>query len=139
MGRTTKNKVMMRSMKHFLNIRVGLGVALLLSSVSGPAQTLNAPAPDQAHAMMDVGYHFGNLWFAADKQNWPLAGYYLGETRLHLKWAVQIQPTRLTKSGAKVDLNGILAAVDNTLLAELDKAIENKDVPGFKTAYRRTI
>jgi glucose/arabinose dehydrogenase len=89
--------------------------------------------------MMDVGYHFGNLWFAADKQNWPLAGYYLGETRSHLKWAVQIQPSRLTKSGAKVDLNGILEAVDNTLLAELDKAIENKDAPGFKTAYRRTI
>src|SRR5580658_3143323 len=133
MGRTTKNKVMMRSMKHFLNIRVGLGVALLLSGVSGLAQTLTAPPPDQAHAMMDVGYHFGNLWFAADKQNWPLASYYLDETRSHLRWAVQIQPVRTTKSGANVDLNGILEAVDKTLLADVDKAIENKDVAGFKT------
>ena len=89
--------------------------------------------------MMDVGYHFANLWFAADRQNWPLAGYYLGETRSHLKWAVRIQPTHTTKTGAKVDLNGILEAVDNTFLAEMDKAIENKDAAAFKTAYHRTI
>jgi len=30
-----------------------------------------------------VGYHFANLWFAAEKQNWPLANYYLEEKRSH--------------------------------------------------------
>jgi glucose/arabinose dehydrogenase len=94
--------------------------------------------PDQAHAMMDVGYHFANLWFAADKGNWPLAGYYLETTRSHLKWAVRLQPVRKTKAGIDVDLNGILQAVDNTMLAEVNKAIENKDIAGFKTAYGRT-
>jgi glucose/arabinose dehydrogenase len=89
--------------------------------------------------MADVGYHFENLWFAADKGNWPLASYYLSETRSHLRWAVRIQPVRKTEAGANVDLNGILEAVDNTLLAEVDKAIENKDVASFKTAYRHTI
>src|SRR6266404_3334793 len=54
--------------------------------------SLDGHLPDQAHAMADVGYHFANLWFAADKQNWPLANYYLGETRSHLKWAVRIHP-----------------------------------------------
>jgi hypothetical protein len=103
------------------------------------AQTLNERLPDQAHVMTDVGYHFANLWFAADKQNWPLASYYLSETRLHLRWAVRVNPIRKTKAGADVDLNGILEAVDNTLLAEVDKAIENKDVASFKTAYRQTI
>jgi hypothetical protein len=103
------------------------------------AQTLNGRLPDQAHAMADVGYHFANLWFAADKGNWPLASYYLSETRSHLRWAVRIQPVRKTEAGANVDLNGILEAVDNTLLAEVDKAIENKDVASFKTAYRHTI
>ena len=29
--------------------------------------------PDQSHAMKDVAYHFTNLWFAGQKQNWPLA------------------------------------------------------------------
>ncbi len=31
--------------------------------------SLDGHLPDQAHAMADVGYHFANLWFAADKQN----------------------------------------------------------------------
>ncbi len=101
-------------------------------------QTLNGRLPDQAHVMMDVGYHFANLWFAADKQNWPLASYYLTQTRSHLRWAVRINPVRKTESGAAVDLRGILDAVDNTMLAEIEKAIGNKDVAGFKTAYRQT-
>jgi len=94
--------------------------------------------PDQAHVMADVGYHFANLWFAADKQNWPLANYYLGETRSHLKWAVRIHPVRKTSTGTEVDLNGILEAVDNSFLAEIGNAITNKDAAKFKTAYRET-
>lgn len=95
--------------------------------------------PDQAHAMADVGYHFANLWFAADKQNWPLANYYLGETRSHLKWAVRIHPVRKTSTGAEVDLQGIQDAIDNSFLTQVGKSIENKDTAGFKTAYRQTL
>jgi glucose/arabinose dehydrogenase/cytochrome c1 len=145
-------------------LAVGLGVGLLLTGVSefrfepqadaqqkatppqgdvdgAPVdmQTLGGRLPDQAHVMADVGYHFANLWFAGDRQNWPLASYYLGETRSNLRWAVRIRPVRKTESGATVDLNGILEAVDNTMLAEVEKAIANKDVAAFKTAYRRTI
>jgi hypothetical protein len=94
---------------------------------------------DQSHAMVDVGYHFANLWFAADKQNWPLAGYYLSETRQHLKWAVRMHPVRKTKAGAEVDLNGLLNAVDTGFLAQVGKTIENKDAAGFQTAYRQTL
>jgi hypothetical protein len=100
-----------------------------------PAERL----PDQAHAMADVGYHFANLWFAAEKQNWPLAIYCLGETRSHLKWAVRIQPVRRNKAGNEVDLKGILEAVDNTLLAEVDRAVTNKDAARFQAAYRQTL
>jgi hypothetical protein len=148
-------------------LATGLGVGLLLSGASelifestvlqahaqeapqpkGPelprspteANSLEGQLPDQAHAMADVGYHFANLWFAADKQNWPLANYYLGETRSHLKWAVRIHPVRKTSAGEEVDLKGILDAVDNSMLTEVGKAIENKDIAGFKTAYRQTL
>lgn len=111
--------------------------ALLFSRAYGQATSTAPPLPDQAHAMTDVGWQFGNLWFAADKANWPLAGYFLGETRTHLKWAVAINPVHVTKAGGSVDLNGILQAVDGTMLAELDKAIANKDISSFKTAYVR--
>jgi hypothetical protein len=95
--------------------------------------------PDQSHAMADVGYHFANLWFAADKENWPLAKYYLEETRSHLNWAVRLHPVRTTKAGSQVDLKGILQAIDNSFLSEIDTAITNKDASAFKTAYQQTL
>src|SRR5437660_1767435 len=147
-------------------LAVGIGVGLLLSGAAGlvweplvlqahaqqqpspkhsaavtaqlDVQTLSERSPDQSHAMADVGYHFANLWFAADKQNWPLANYYLDETRSHLRWAVRIHPVRQTKAG-EVDLKGILDAVDNSFLTEIGTAITNKDSAKFKTEYRQTI
>src|SRR6266571_5815336 len=147
-------------------LATGLGIGLLLGSVSQfvfvpvvqqaraeqPPQpdvrelrqplietnSLDGRLPDQSHAMADVGYHFANLWFAADKQNWPLARYYLQETRSHLYWAVRLHPVRTTKVG-DVDLKGILDAVDNSFLTEIGTAITNKDSAKFKIAYRQTI
>ncbi len=101
--------------------------------------TISGFLPDQSHAMVDVGYHFANLWFAADKENWPLAKYYLEETRSHLNWAVRIHPVRTTKAGSEVDLKGILQAIDNSFLTEIDGAITNKDTAKFKTAYRQPL
>ena len=101
-------------------------------------ELLKGKAPDQSHAMKDVGYHFANLWFAGQKRNWPLAKFYLDETRSHLKWAVRIIPVRKTKAG-EVDLRSILEAVDNTLLSGIQNAIEQQDAKKFGDAYRQTI
>ena len=156
-------------MKQLINFRPGVllatafGVALLLcgaseflfepqaraqekpvskpSAIAGAprdSQTLNDRLPDQSHEMQDAGYHFENLWFAGDKQNWPLASYYLRKTQAYLELAVRIKPVRQTTTG-DVNLKGILDAVNNSLLAQIDQAITNKDVAHFKTAYRQTI
>jgi len=109
------------------------------STAQPEPSSLSGLLPDQSHAMVDVGYHFSNLWFAADKQNWPLAKYYLQETRSHLSWAVRLHPVRTITSGAEVDLKGILQAIDNSFLTEIDGAITNKDTGKFKTAYRQTL
>src|SRR6266480_5566107 len=85
-----------------------------IAALRAELDQLKGKAPDQSHAMADVGYHFANLWFAGEKKNWPLAKFYLDETRSHLNWAVRIIPVRKTKAG-EVDLRGILEAVDNTL------------------------
>jgi hypothetical protein len=102
-------------------------------------QLLSDRLPDQSHAMQDAAYHFENLWFAGDKQNWPLAGYYLRKTQQYLELAVEIKPVRKTQAGAEVHLKDILDAVNNGYLAKVDQAISNKDAAGFKTAYRDTI
>jgi hypothetical protein len=109
-----------------------------VAALRAEIELLKGKAPDQSHAMKDVGYHFANLWFAGQKRNWPLAKFYLDETRSHLKWAVRIIPVRKTKAG-ELDLRGILEAVDNTLLSEIQKAIEKQDVKRFGDTYKQAI
>jgi len=113
--------------------------APVVTNAQPAASASNGLLPDQSHAMADVGYHFANLWFAGDKENWPLAKYYLQGTRSHLNWAVRLHPVRTTSAGTEVNLNGILQAIDNSFLTEIDSAITNKDAAKFKAAYRQTM
>jgi len=109
-----------------------------LAALRAEIEQLKGKVPDQSHAMKDVGYHFANLWFAGQRRNWPLAKFYLDETRSHLKWAVRIIPVRKTKTG-EVDLRGILEAVDNTMLSEIQRAIEKQDARQFGDTYKLAI
>jgi hypothetical protein len=95
---------------------------------------LEGVAPNQAAVMANVAYHFTNLWFAAEKQNWPLADFYLSEIRDSLKRAVRVHPVRQGPSG-EVDVAGLAEAVDNTQFAELKKVIEGKEREAFVRAY----
>lgn len=106
-----------------------------LASLREEVARLKRLVPSQSHAMQDVGYHFTNLWFAGQSRNWPLAGFYLAETRSHLKWAVRIIPVRKTQAG-EVDLDGIRQAFDGELLAAIQQAIEVKDAARFASAYK---
>lgn len=98
-------------------------------------EQLKGMLPDQSHVMKDVAYHFSNLWFAAQAQNWPLAGFYLSETRAHLRWAVRVRPVRQTAAGS-IDLRGILDGLDRSLLTDLQKTIDARDLAAFSKAYQ---
>lgn len=102
-------------------------------------KSLEALLPSQSHLMADVGDHFANLWFAGKAGNWPLAGFYLGETRSHLHWAVRRIPVRKDNKGRDVNLVGILEAFENSQLKELKKVIDGKDVAGFERVYRESL
>jgi hypothetical protein len=109
-----------------------------IARLKAEIEQLKGRLPSQSHAMMDVGYHFSNLWFAGQKKNWPLAQFYLHETRSHLRWAVRIIPVRKTTSG-EVDLRGLLEAVDHAGLTEIGKAITSKNSAAFDNAYKQTL
>lgn len=94
---------------------------------------------DQAHVMMDVSFHFGNLWFAGQKKNWPLAEFYLGETKSHLRWAVRIKPLRQDSAKQTIKLGDILEALENTPFKDLHTAIQAKDSAAFEKAYKVTL
>jgi len=98
-------------------------------------ERLKGMVPDQSHVMKDVAYHFSNLWFAGQARNWPLAGFYLNETRSHLGWAVRTRPVRRTTTG-EIDLRSILDGMDRSLLAGVQKTIEARDPATFAKAYR---
>ena len=99
-------------------------------------QLLKDKATDQSHVMVSVAYHFNNMWFAADAQNWPLAQFYWNETRSHLRWAVRVIPVRKDNKGQEVKLGPILEAFENSGLKQLQEAIDAKDHDKFVNAYR---
>ncbi len=101
-------------------------------------ERLKSLVPDQSHVMKDIAYHFSNLWFAGRARNWPLAGFYLNETRSHLRWAVRVRPVRRTSTG-ELDLRPILDGFERSLLTSVQKTIESRDPAAFAKAYREAL
>ena len=102
-------------------------------------KALEALIPDQAHIMADVGDHFTNLWFAGEAENWPLADFYLGETKSHLRWAVRRIPIRKDNQGRDINLANILEAFENSQLTQLKRTIDGKDKAAFEKVYKESL
>lgn len=102
-------------------------------------EALEGLVPDQAHIMADVGYHFSNLWFAGQAENWPLADFMLAETKSHLRWAVRRIPIRKDNQGRDINLGNILEAFENTQLTQLKETIDRGDRAGFEAVYRESL
>ena len=79
------------------------------------------------------------MWFAAQKQNWPLTRFYFNETRQHILWTVRVRPVRKDSEGKPVDLKAIFNAIDTSTLASLKETLEKKDSAAFIVAYKRTL
>lgn len=107
-----------------------------LAALKAEVARLKTVVPDQAHAMADVGSHFANLWAAGQNDNWPLAQFCLDETKSHLRWAVRIIPKRKDAEGREIDLQGILTALEGTMLKDLDASIKEKDRAKFTASYK---
>ena len=107
-----------------------------LAALKAEVERLKGMVTDQSHVMADVGYHYCNLWFAGQGENWPLAQFYCDETRSHLKWAVRVIPVRKDREGREVDLRAILDALEQTTLKDLDSAVKSKEKEKFSAAYK---
>lgn len=107
-----------------------------LAALSSDVAKLKAIVPSNSHIMEDVSFHYSNLWFAGQKQNWPLAMFYFNETRNHIKWLVTKSPTTKTPAGEVVNLQGIFDGLDTSSLAMLKKSIEDKSEGEFTANYK---
>src|SRR2546430_8113827 len=110
-----------------------------VAALKAEIERLKGIVPDQSHAMKDMAYHFANLWFAAQKQNWPLAEFYWAETRSHLRWAVRIIPVRKDSQGNEIRLSAILEPIEKTTLQQVHEAILAKDRETFVQAYHQML
>ena len=100
---------------------------------------LKANAPSQSHTMSDVGYHWTNLWFAGEKKNWPLAMFYLEETRSHIRWTIQLRPVRKAPDGSDVNLMPIFEGIDTSAFKAVADSIQSQNSTAFAAAYRETL
>ena len=110
-----------------------------LDALRADVAKLKANAPSQSHTMSDVGYHWANLWFAGEKKNWPLAMFYLGETRAHIRWTIQLRPVRKGPDGNDVNLMPIFESIDTSAFKAVADAIQTQNSAAFDAAYRETL
>ena len=111
-----------------------------------PAATMQADVahlkelvPPVSHPMIDVSYNASNLWFAGQKKNWPLAAYFLGETRNRMRWAIRLNPAPKGPTGEVVDMKATVDGIENGSFATLKQAIDNKNSAAFETAYKHML
>jgi hypothetical protein len=105
-----------------------------LESLQEEVARLRSIMPGQAFAMTQVAYNFNNLWFAAQAENWPLAQFYLNETRVRLRWAIRITPVRKIAAG-DIELTPIATALETNQLVAVEQAIAARDNAGFVAGY----
>jgi hypothetical protein len=110
-----------------------------LESLAADVAQLKAIVPSNSHIMMDVQFHWTNLWFAAQKKNWPFAQYQFNEMRGHIIWLTRKSPTIRAQDGTDVDIKSIFDGVDTSSLADLKAAIEKKDSVRFVATYKTMI
>ena len=109
------------------------------SNPQADLERLKSITPPMSHPMVDVGYHTANLWFAAQKKNWPLANYYWGETRNRLRWEVALNPGPKGTDGNPVDMKATLDGIEHGSLAKVKDTIDKKDSKQFVDEYKHLL
>jgi len=110
-----------------------------LATIQADVAHLKDILPPHSHPMVEVGMFAANLWFAGEKKNWPLAGYYLNEARNRIRWEVRLYPDPKGADGNPVDVQSIFDGIDNGTLPKVRKAIEMKDSTEFEVQYKHLL
>jgi hypothetical protein len=108
-----------------------------MESLPAEVAALKQLIPSNSSIMMDVQYHWTQLYFAGQKKNWPLAQYWFNESRGHIQWLIRKSPTiRNAVDQTDVDIKGIFDGIDTSSLAMVKTAIEKKNLVEFNSAYK---
>ncbi len=88
--------------------------------------------------MMDVQWHWTNLWWAGKRRNWPLAQYDFNETRGHIQQLdAQESPRSATRSIRRTSTSaGIFDGIDTSSLATVKTRSSRRTATEFGQNYR---
>src|ERR1041385_2507691 len=92
-----------------------------MESLPEEVAKLKALVPSNSHIMMDVQWHWNNLWFAGQAKNWPLAQYYFNEARGHIQWLIKKAGPVMKSAGPdkeEVNIQGIFDGIDTSSRSE---------------------
>ena len=127
-----------RGMLPVLSAQQGRRNALpTMDSLPAEVAQLKLLVPSNSHIMMDVQFHWTNLWFAGRKKNSPSRQYFFNETRGHIQWLIRKSPMiRNQVDQTDVDISGIFDGIDTSSLAAVKTAIEKQDSLQFAATYK---
>jgi hypothetical protein len=110
-----------------------------LAAMQADIAHLKEVVPSQSHTMTDVGYQFANLWFAGKHKNWPLADFFLNESKQHIVWTIRIRPVRRNPDGGSIDIRALFEGLQGGALKELTQSIADKNEVAFTASYKKML
>jgi hypothetical protein len=90
--------------------------------------------PGLGEYMTTIQLHAAKLWFAAKAANWELAAYELQELQETME---AVKKLNVEKNGVKI--SGVLDAVLQTQVAELNASIKRRNSAEFQKSYDATL
>src|SRR5471030_813499 len=88
--------------------------------------------PGLGEFMLVIQTHHAKLWLAAKARNWPLATYQLSEMKEVFSDVEDLVPTYKS-----VPVGQMIEAITTGAVAELEKAVDEKNLAKFTTAYNK--
>ena len=89
---------------------------------------------DIADYMTKLQRHVNKLYFAGKLENWPLADFYVEEIEETVNEIVRKELT-----DGPVDISGLIPALMNDEILELERAVAQKNLPEFGKHYQTLI
>jgi hypothetical protein len=115
----------------------GGGITALQESLKRVQAELAAAkelGPGLGEYMTTIQLHTAKLWFAAKASNWELAAYELHELEETME---AVKKLNVEKNGVKI--TGVMDAVLQTQIAQLEESIKRKNQTEFQKSYDETL
>ncbi|HBR15050.1 MAG TPA: hypothetical protein DD723_05855 [Candidatus Omnitrophica bacterium] len=105
-----------------------------INSLNKTIDSLKEQVPGLGEYMTTIQLHMAKLWFAGQAKNWDLAKFEVHEIEETMEVVANLNITR-----KDVNISSVIQSVLNSQIPDLEKAIQEKSLVKFETAYEQTV